>query len=205
MIKDVFVMKMAEFKALPLEEQLLRLNKRLLEVKDVPGRLEDKFKNDEFDFGYSLLTKTAKSLGIKVDGKNYCAYKLDEEPPVVTDKQKVVKDKSIVKQQQVIVKQENVVKQSQEVVKSEEPQLTTDEILLVKALFKDKDNLVKSQQTLFVPQMMGAKKTTGISVYIELWERWNEFKKKYPMYSGTDLMALALEEFMERYDEGSDS
>ena len=52
---------------------------------------------------------------------------------------------------------------------------------------------------------MGAKKTTGISVYVELWGRWNEFKKQYPMYSGTDLMALALEEFMEKYDESSDS
>ena len=40
--------------------------------------------------------------------------------------------------------------------------------------------------------MAGSKKTTGISVYTEQWARWSEFKKKYQMYSGTDLLALAL-------------
>ena len=58
---------------------------------------------------------------------------------------------------------------------------------------------------LVVPVMVGEKKTTGISVYTEQWARWSEFKKKYQMYSGTDLLALALEEFMEKYGDGSDS
>ena len=42
-----------------------------------------------------------------------------------------------------------------------------------------------------------------ISVYVELRERWGKFEKVYPMYSGTELLALALEEFMEKYDESS--
>lgn len=96
-------------------------------------------------------------------------------------------------------------RQQQALVETESIVLTNDELLFVKELFKNKQDLVKDKQNLFLPQFVGSKKTTGISVYVELWERWGEFKKKYPMYSGTDLMAQALEEFMERYDESSDS
>ena len=173
-------MNMPEFKALPIEEQLTRLNKHLLMIKDLPGRLEDNFKSGDFEFSYSLLKKDAPKLGITVDGKNYVAFKTGEEP------------------------QQNDVKK-QQIVTEETLELTTEEILFVKELFKNKQDLVKTKQTLFLPQFVGAKKTTGISVYVELWGRWNEFKKQYPMYSGTDLLALALEEFMEKYDESSDS
>ena len=62
-----------------------------------------------------------------------------------------------------------------------------------------------AKKILLLPHFAGSKKTTGISVYVELWERWGDFKKKYPMYSGTDLMAQALEEFMGKYDQASDS
>lgn len=58
---------------------------------------------------------------------------------------------------------------------------------------------------LVVPVMVGEKKTTGISVYTEQWEHWSAFKKKYQMYSGTDLLALVLEEFMEKYADSTDS
>lgn len=102
---------------------------------------------------------------------------------------------------QEVVKGENLVKQQQKVVETEELSLTTDEIRFVKELFANKQDLVIAKQTLLLPQFVGAKKTTGISVYVELWERWGKFKKAYPMYSGTDLLALALEEFMEKYDE----
>lgn len=36
-------------------------------------------------------------------------------------------------------------------------------------------------------------------------ERWGIFEKYYPMYSGIDLMVLALEEFMKKYDGSLDS
>lgn len=36
-------MKMNEFKALSLEEQLIKLNNHLLNLKDMAGRLEDNF------------------------------------------------------------------------------------------------------------------------------------------------------------------
>ena len=73
-------MNMPEFKALPIEEQLTRLNKHLLMIKDLPGRLEDNFKSGDFEFSYSLLKKDAPKLGITVDGKNYVAFKTGEEP-----------------------------------------------------------------------------------------------------------------------------
>ena len=181
-------MKMNDFKALPLEEKLLKLNEHLLNVKGERGGLELNFKRGEFDFSYSLLKKKATEIGIVIDGNNYVAYALDENP-------------SVVKQKQVTVKQENVVKQKQSVVKDDSLNLTKEEILFVKELFKNKQEVVKTKQPLFVPTFIGEKKQTGISVYVEMWERWNEFKKKYPMYSGTDLMAMAIEEFMEKYED----
>ncbi|MER2109251.1 MAG: hypothetical protein ABS949_20205 [Solibacillus sp.] len=192
-------MKMADFKALSLEERLTKLNKHLLSLKTLGGRLEDNFKTGEFDFSYSLLKKNAAQLGITVDGKNYRAYYLL--PHVATD---IFEQENQSEQQEIVISKQNNVKQ-QQVVKTEELSLTTDEIRFVKELFANKQDLVKGKQTLLLPQFVGAKKTTGISVYVELWERWGNFKKAYPMYSGTNLLALALEEFMEKYDEGSDS
>ena len=197
-------MKMNDFKALPLEEQLTKLNNHLLNLKDMPGRLDDNFKSEEFDFSYSLLKKNANELGITVDGKNYVAFKMGDKPQVlVIDKQD--NKKQGVKQKQSIVKRNDVVIQQQTLVETESMVLTNDELIFVKELFKNKQNLVKPKQNLFLSQFGGMKKTTGISVYVELWERWGEFKKKFPMYSGTDLMAQALEEFMGKYDQASDS
>ncbi|MER2058060.1 MAG: hypothetical protein ABTA16_04505 [Niallia sp.] len=197
-------MKMNDFKALPLEEQLTKLNNHLLNLKDLAGRLEDNFKSDEFDFSYSLLKKNANELGIMVDGKNYVAFKMGDKPQQVFVIDKQNNKKQSVKQQS-IVKRNDVVNQQQALVEMESTVLTNDELLFVKELFKNKQDLVKAKQNLFLPQFVGSKKTTGISVYVELWERWGDFKKKYPMYSGTDLMAQALEEFMGKYDERSDS
>lgn len=184
-------MKMNDFKALTLEERLIKLNNHLLNLKNVSGRLEDKFKSDEFDFSYSLLVKNSKDLGIKIDGKNYVVYAIGEAAPVVKDEQS-------------IVKQKKVVKQKQEINNDEKINLTKDEILFVKELFKSKQDVVNQQQMLMIPQFQSAKKTTGISVYVDIWNEWNDFKKQYP-YSGTDLMALALIEFMEKYKNRSDS
>ena len=194
-------MKMNEFKALSLEEQLIKLNNHLLNLKDMAGRLEDNFKSEEFDFSYSLLKKNANELGIAVDGKNYVAFKMEDKPQQVSIIDKQNNKKLNVKQKQAVVKRNDVVNKQQLFVETERVILTKDEIIFVKELFKSKQDLVKGKQRLFLPQFMGAKKTTGISVYVELWERWGEFKKKYPMYSGTDLMAQALEEFMEKYEE----
>lgn len=180
-------MKMSDFKELSIDEKITRLNKHLLMLKPLDGRLEDKFKMGEFEFSYSLLKKNAKDLGIMVDGARYIAYELGK-TPIVNDEQKIVKPKKIVKQQQKIVNDSEI-------------HLTKDEIMFVKELFKSKQNIVTASQTLFVPQMNGPKKTTGISVYIDVWERWGEFKNRYNMYSGTDLLALAIEEFMEKYDD----
>ena len=89
--------------------------------------------------------------------------------------------------------------------------LTNDEIAFVKELYaksqrnNEQQFFVNDKTMLVVPVMVGDKKTTGISVYTEQWDRWSAFKKKYQMYLGTDLLALALEEFMEKYEGGSDS
>lgn len=194
-------MKMADFKALSLDERLTRLNKHLLSLQQMEGRLEDNFKAGEFDFSYSLLKKNAADLGIVVDGKRYVAYAAGDEPPV---KQDIVK----AKQDAVMLKQNNV---KQDLVKSQQT-LTTDEIAFIKDLYaksqlnNEQQFFVNDRPMLVVPTIVGAKKTTGISVYVEQWERWGKFKEQYAMYSGTDLLALALDEFMNKYDgDGSDS
>lgn len=184
----VLQMKMVDFKLLSTDEQITILNKHLLSIRDMPGRLEDNFKRGDIDFGYSMLKKSARSLGIMVDGKNYIAYKVDELPDsIVMLKQNNVK--------QDLTKINNT---SQEVVKPQQT-LTREEILFVKTLFKAQKSTVNDKQMLLVPQMTGAKKTTGISVYVDVWGRWGAFKDEYKMYSGTDLMAMALEEFMAKY------
>ena len=180
-------MKMKEFKELTTEEQLKLLNTHLSEIKGMKGRLEDKFSNETFEFSYSMLRKSFGELGIKVT--NYVAYKIDEEP-VVNVEQNVVKTSKNT--------EKSIVKTKQEIVKGENLSLTNDEILFVKQLFKEKQSIVNTKQTLTMQTFEGPKKTTGISVYVDLWEDWNEFKKKFP-YSSTDLMAMALKEFMEKY------
>ena len=197
----MFQMKMADFKALPITERLTKLNKHLSNLKEMEGRLEDNFKSGEFDFSYSLLKKSAEELGITVDGKNYCAYSQVD----------IFNLESAATEQDVVKTQQNLVKQaSQEAVTSQQT-LTTDEIAFVKELYaksqlnNEQQFFVNDKSMLVVPVMVGEKKTTGISVYTEQWARWSEFKKKYQMYSGTDLLALALEEFMEKYGDGSDS
>lgn len=176
-------MKMADFKALTQAEQLTLLNDHLTAIKGMSGRLEDNFKSGEFDFSYSLLKKNAKDLGIVVDGKNYVAYANGEVLP-----------------EPETVESENLVKQKQS--ENKELALTEHEILFLKELYKSHQNqFTDKKQPLFLPQYVGAKKTTGISVYVELWERWGAFKESYPMYSGTDLLARAIEEFMDKYGE----
>ena len=189
--KEGFSMKMDEFKVLSMEERLTKLNKHLLSIKDLPGRLEDKFKSGEFDFSYSLLKKNAKLLGIVIDGKNHIAY---AELPV---------------QQNVVMSKQNNVKQaSQEVIKSQQT-LTSAEIAFVKELYaksqlnNEQQCFVNDKSMLIVPVMVGEKRTTGISVYSEQWTKWSEFKAKHSQYSGTDLLAMAIQEFMDKYD-GSD-
>lgn len=184
-------MKMADFKVLSRDEQITMLNNHLLSLKQLEGRLEDNFKRGDFDFSYSLLKKNAADLGIVVDGKNYVAYAAGDEPPA---KQVAVKPK------------QDVVKQTSDIVKSQQT-LTDDEIAFVKELFaksqlnNEQQFVVNGKPMLVVPTMVGAKKTTGISVYVEQWERWTQFKQKHSMYSGTDLMAMALQEFMDKYDD----
>lgn len=186
---------MADFKALPIDVALTRLNKHLLSLKDVAGRLEDNFKNDEFEFSYSLLKKTVRDLGIIVDGKNYVAYKVGEQP--------LQPPRNVVKSKQDLTNFNNV---KQEVVKPQQDAIfTAEEITFLKQLYQEhKNDLVKPSQEvvkplLVVPQMSGTKKQTGISVYAEVWDRWSEFKKEHSMYSGTDLLTMALEEFMDKY------
>ena len=175
---------MADFKALTREEQLTTLNNHLTSIKGLSGRLEDNFKSGMMDFSYSLLKKNADALGIVVDGKNYVAYAAGDEPP-----------------QQDIVKQT-----SEDLVKSQQT-LTAEEIAFVKDLYaksqlnNEQQFFVNDKPMLVVPVMTGKKKTTGISVYVEQWERWSAFKQKYNMYSGTDLLAMALDEFMANYDD----
>lgn len=184
---------MAEFKALPTEEGLTMLNEYMLSIKDIPGRLEEKFKDGPFEFGYSLLNKYFRGIGISLDKETYQF--------VSNDIVKVTNE--VVKTKQDVVKRE---KPKEQTVVKQEQTLTTEEILFVKELFSRKQNDVKDtdgvvKQTLFVPHMTGEKKQSGISVYADVWERWGEFKASYSMYSGTDLLTLALEEFMEKYNE----
>lgn len=188
-------MKMAEFKALPIEDGLTMLNEYMLNIKDIPGRLEEKFKNGPFEFGYSLLNKYFRGIGISLDKETYQFVSSNETTVKVTNE--------VVKPKQDVVKRE---KPKEHTIVKHEQTLTTEEILFVKELFSRKQNDVKDadavvKQTLFVPHMTGDKKQSGISVYADVWERWGEFKASYSMYSGTDLLTLALEEFMEKYNE----
>lgn len=193
---------MGDFKSLPIEEALTKLNNHLLSLKSMNGRLEDNFKTGEFDFSYSLLKKSSKILGIEVDGKNYKAYRISDAI------EKNIDEKN--SQENVNVKQ-NIVNTSDDnktVDDKDELLLNNEEILFIKQLYMSEQNLVKAQQevvstkqVLIVPKMSGKKKTTGVSVYVDVWERWGEFKKKHSMYSGTDLLAMAIEEFMKRYDD----
>jgi len=198
-------MKMADFKALTQAEQLTRLNTHLLMLKQLEGRLEDNFKRDEFDFSYSLLKKNAADLGIVVDGKRYVAYATGEEPPIKTNViSRTLNDVVISKQNNV--KQDVVKQTSNDIVKAQQ-ELTNEEIAFIKDLYvklqvnnNEQQFIVNGKPMLVVPAMVGVKKTTGISVYVEQWERWSMFKQKYNMYSGTDLLAMALQEFMDKYD-----
>lgn len=187
-MNDVYKkMKMADFKILDKQQQLTILNNHLTTLKGMDGRLGDNFKSGEFDFSYSLLKKYAHELGLVIDGKNYVAYAASDELPVVNKD-----DASNQISSEFIESQQN---------------LTTEEITFVKQLFaesqlnKEQQFIVNNQLILVVPTMSGKKKTKEISVYSKQWERWGKFKKKHSKYSGTDMLAMALQEFMDKYNE----
>ena len=188
-------MKMEDFKALSVEERLAKLNAHLLSLKDIPGRLDDKFKSGEFNFSYSLLKKNSESLGIAVDGKSYQAF-----PMGATIEASATSVERPASPKKAVTKSTPSSKQQQS--------FTADEIAFLKKLYADTVNahfngdphfMLNDKPMLVVPTIFGAKKTTGISVYISQWERWNRFKEYYSHYSGTDLLAMAIEEFMEKY------
>lgn len=187
-------MKMADFKILDKQQQLTILNNHLITLKGLDGRLRDNFKSGEFDFSFALLKKNADDLGLVIDGKNYVAYAASGELPVVEP-------------QQIVVNKDDASNQiSSEFIESQ-LNLTTEEIIFVKQLFaesqlnKEQQFIVNDQPMLVVPTMSGKKKTKEISVYSKQWERWGKFKKQHSMYSGTDLLAMALQEFMDKYNE----
>ncbi|WCK57199.1 hypothetical protein PP175_28845 (plasmid) [Aneurinibacillus sp. Ricciae_BoGa-3] len=41
--------------------------------------------------------------------------------------------------------------------------------------------------------------TTSVRVYTQVWKRWQEFSKEWSIFNSIDLMASALEEFMDRH------
>ena len=41
--------------------------------------------------------------------------------------------------------------------------------------------------------------TTSVRMYAEVWGRWQEFAKEWPIYNSVDLMASALEEYMNKF------
>ena len=176
-------MKMEDFKALSVEERLAKLNNHLLGLKDMPGRLDDKFKSGDFNFSYSLLKKNAESLGIAVDGKSYKAFLMG----ATIEASATLQARPTLDQQQPF---------------------TADEIAFLKKLYADTVHshyngdshfMLNDKPMLVVPTILGPKKTTGVSVFISQWERWKRFKQYYSHHSGTDLLAMALEEFMEKY------
>lgn len=42
--------------------------------------------------------------------------------------------------------------------------------------------------------------TTSIRMYADVWSRWQQFSKEWGIYNSVDLMASALESYMDRYD-----
>lgn len=82
-----------------------------------------------------------------------------------------------------------------------EPQLTSEEIEFIRTLMSQQQGVTSVNNTeieLKISVKEGEKKTTGVSVYVDTWDEWMEFKKAYP-YSGTDVLDLALREFMDKY------
>lgn len=81
--------------------------------------------------------------------------------------------------------------------------LTKDEIQFVKELYKQQQQGItidnNSNDELKIVVRDGAKKTTGISVYVDTWQDWTDFKAQYP-YSGTDVLDQALKDFMAKYN-----
>jgi len=91
----------------------------------------------------------------------------------------------------------NFVKGEKKIVEAES-QFTLEEVEFLKSLYtKQAENNQKEQ--LEITARSGEKKTTGISVYTDTWQRFSDFKEKYA-YSGTDILDTALKEFMDKYE-----
>lgn len=41
--------------------------------------------------------------------------------------------------------------------------------------------------------------TTSVRMYSDVWSRWQQFSKEWSIYNSVDLMASALEEYMDKY------
>lgn len=83
-----------------------------------------------------------------------------------------------------------------------ELKLTEHELILLKNLAYNHEFVMsqKQEQPKVKVRPDDQATTTSIRMYNQVWKRWQAFSQEWPIYNSIDLMASALEEFMDRHD-----
>lgn len=83
-----------------------------------------------------------------------------------------------------------------------EVKLTEDEVIKLKNLCSGYEFVMKriNDQPKIHRRPGDGISTTSVRVYNKVWERWKAFTSDWSIYNSVDLMATALEKYMDTYD-----
>lgn len=82
-----------------------------------------------------------------------------------------------------------------------ELKLTDREVLLLKNLAYSHEFVMREKRDQPKVERRPDDKavTTSVRMYSQVWKRWQSFSQEWPIYNSIDLMASALEEFMDKH------
>lgn len=80
--------------------------------------------------------------------------------------------------------------------------LNEKEILMLKNLAQNYEFMMKEKvdKPEVIRRPADRVNTTSVRMYNDVWSRWQLFCKEWSIYNGLDLMASALEEYMDKHD-----
>lgn len=79
--------------------------------------------------------------------------------------------------------------------------LTERDVMLLKSLAYNYENIMGRVEDAPNVKKRSADtiNTTSVRMYTDVWSRWQQFSKEWSIYNSIDLMASALEEYMDKY------
>lgn len=181
-----------EFLELDIDKKIEYLNKKLGEGKTVIRIRED------LGIGEKSLQKIIRENGYKYFQKEKRYYK---ENTNVLQKNIVKEDFNSEYKDTTIVLQ-NYKEDLLEIVQAKNDIFEVINAFKENLYYKDTTNVIEvvASNEIQIKDFNGEAKVTSFRVYGETLTKWKEFCSKHKKYNNQDLVSMALEEYMKKYD-----